>query len=237
MHSLALRHKQRVLDAQKQQKESKPAQSNHAPVYAQKMPGMSLAKSNELSGLKLQLENDLITLKQLSGDEEKAPFKKELIEKFRPLCEIYLQTYQTWAHLDVLFWWLLWRNDVEGFAAVQQTWYEAIEKGLTTPVKFNRDWQTMYLDEVFKHVDEQLKQDQEPSIEYLDIAMVEIEEGLIATNAPLKAKLYKLHGQALQKIGQDEHALQAYEKALKLDANVGVKTVIKQLKAKVKTND
>lgn len=231
--SLALAHKRRVLEqANKQSQKSAEDKS-----FARKAPGMTAAETRKLDEIKEQLDDDLITLSKLNGDEEKTPFKEELIEKYRSLCESLMESHKNWARLKVLFWWLMWRLDTEGFDAVQTDWYRGTENGLTSPDQFKRDWQTIYLDELNTFAKDNLDKLTDDQLNYLSIAAAELESGLLVTNAALKAKIYKVYGQALQAKGQKESALAAYKTAFEFDDGVGVKKVITTLEKELKTDE
>lgn len=227
--SLALAHKKRVL-AQQEAQQNKTAPARTINTASNRGP------SADFNELKTKLEPDLITLQKLNGDEEKHPFKNNLIEKYRPLCEHLMATHENWARLDVLFWWLMWRNDLNGFESVQADWYQAVEHGLTTPNNFKRDWQTVYLDEMFKYSDSAFKAEQEFNQAFITDALGELELGQLVTNTAVKSKLYKLLGQIQQKAGNDQLALDAFKKASSMDPKIGVKTVIKELEKKVNNN-
>ncbi len=227
--SLALAHKKRVLAQQAAQ------QNKTAPVQPQSSSEKRSVPA-DFNELKAKLDPDLMTMQRLNGDEEKHPFKKDLIEKYRPLCEHLIANYDNWARLDVLFWWLMWRNDLNGFDSVQADWYQAIEHGLTTPNNFKRDWQTVYLDEMFKYSDTAFKAEEDFNQAFITGALSELELGQLVTNTAVKSKLFKLLGQIQQKAGNDQLALDAYKKASSMDPKVGVKTVIKELAKKVQAN-
>ncbi|MBD3611449.1 MAG: hypothetical protein HUJ13_03355 [Hydrogenovibrio crunogenus] len=232
--SLALAHKRRVLEEQAKKPAPNPAGDKN---FARKASGMNAAETRKLDEVKSQLDGDLMTLSKLNGDEEKTPFKKDLIEKYRALCEQLMQSHQNWARLKVLFWWFMWRLDVEGFEAVQADWYHGIESGLTTPDSFSRDWQTIYLDALHNFAKDNVENPTDEQLNYLAIATAELESGLMVTNAPLKAKLYKVYGQTLEAKGYADQAVNAYKNALELDDKVGVKKVIAQLEKELKTDE
>ena len=156
--SLARKHKLRVQQKQAQQHKAEPVPVlSHA--ESEKKPMGALPEV--LQKLKDGFEGDRQTLKLLNGDEQRIPFKKELIEKYRPLCEYFIANYDDWARLDCLFWWLMWRSDVESFIDIEPDLYKGVQHGLTTPTQFERDWQTVYSDLVYLYCDENLKADQE----------------------------------------------------------------------------
>lgn len=234
--SLARKHKLKVLKAAEEGQPIQTVAATSAQTQVATLSGTAPGQNDKFAELKANLANELITLKAANGDEERTPYKKELIEKYRPFAES-LMEFADWGNLDVLFWWLMWRLDVEGFEAVQPEWFRGTERGLNCPLPFKRDWQTMYVDELFNYTKREFEADQPFERNFMMIAIAEIESGLLVINAPLKSKLYKLSGQIHQKLGQDENALSDYEKALNYDEQVGVKTVIKELKAKLEIGE
>lgn len=227
--SLARKHKARVQQEKVEQVETefKPVLTNTAVAIKQTMGALPEA----LQKLKDGFDGDRQTLKLLSGNEHREPFKLELIEKYRPLCEYFMQHYDDWAHLDCLFWWLLWRSDVDEFADIQGELYQAVQRGLTTPTKgFERDWQTFYSDFVYLHCDEKIKADESWDATSLSQLVDDIANGDIIINGPLKAKVYAVYGKVSMNAGNTEIAVKAFKTALNLNENVGVKKLLTQCK-------
>jgi len=225
--SLARKHKARVQQKQVQQveKEFKPVLTNTASAVKETMGALPEA----LQKLKDGFDGDRQTLKLLNGNEQREPFKIELIEKYRPLCEYFMRNYDDWARLDCLFWWLMWRSDVEAFTDVQGDLYQAVQHGLTTPTKnFERDWQTFYSDLVYLCCDENIKTDESWDASCLSKLVDDIANGDIIINAPLKAKIYAVYGKVAMNSGNTETASKAFKTALNLNEKVGVKKLLAQ---------
>jgi hypothetical protein len=228
--SLARKHKARAQQKQAQQSTAafQPV-LNSAELTGKKPLG---ALPEALKKLKDGFDGDRQTLKLLNGDEQRTPFKKELIEKYRPLCEYFMANYDDWARLDCLFWWLIWRSDIENFSDIEGDLYSAVQHGLTTPIKgFERDWQTFYADLVFIHFDENLKVDKSGDELCLSKLVADIINGDIIINIPLKAKLFAVYGKVCMRLTQPETAIKAFKMALALNDKVGVKKLLLECEA------
>lgn len=225
---LARQHKAKV-----QQKQAKKSEDDYQPVVKAELlinkPMGALPEA--LQKLKDGFEGDRQTLKLLSGNEQRDPFKVELIEKYRPLCEYFMQNYEDWARLDCLFWWFIWRSDIEAFIDIEPELYKAVVCGLTAPVKgFERDWQTYYCDMVFLYCDENLKAAQEEGKKWDHSCLIklvaDITNGEIIINVPLKAKIYAAYGKVSMQQGNNQDAIKAFTTALELNEKVGVKKLL-----------
>jgi len=215
--SLALMHKQKMLSKKQGQK----------PVDTAKVVVATTTKGNLFQKLKENLSNELVTLKHANGAEERDPYKKELIEKYRDYAQE-LTNFESWKDLSVLFWWLMWRLDIDGFIEVQPLLLDGVKRGLTTPVDFNREFLTIYLDEVLVYSKAAFKKGEDFDTQILAQAIEQLNSGDWTTNQPLKAKLYAQHGKILHKNGEFESAAQNYKTALNIDDGVGVKTQMKR---------
>jgi len=224
--SLARKHKARTQLNSKPDKASSPV-VNHATSEAKAQGPLPEA----LQKLKDGFNGDRQSLKLLNGDQQRDPFKLELIEKYRPLCEHFMKNFNDWARLDCLFWWLMWRSDVEDFTAVEPDLYKAVQCGLTAPIKgFERDWQTLYCDLVYLYCDANLKAAKEEGKEWntfpLCKVVTDITNGDIILNVPLKAKIYAIYGKVAMRLENTEIAAKAFKMALALNDKVGVKKLL-----------
>jgi len=197
--------------------------------------GAALTVPFEIQTLKDGFDADLAIVQSLHGDEQRLPVKKELTDKYQPLFDFYIQNFKSFAHLDVMFYLLLWRTDVLGIISEHLSWELAIERGLTTPERFKRNVQDFYLDSVVVYFDDCEKSgdfDGQFERSALESVISKLDTGEYGTNAPLKAKLFKRYGLFKMKDGelQDlEVAKKYFEKALGLDKGVGVKKLIKEI--------
>ncbi len=227
--SIARQHKQSIL---KNKTEQKAQRLTRAGVTTKATP----AQNATFATLKESLSADLITLKHANGDAERNPFKKELIVKYHDYVKAMMQ-HSNWAGQTVIFYWFLWRLDIEGFESVQSEFYSAIEHGLTTPESFKRDWQTFYLDTVYRYTNEALKAQKEFKSAYLKQAIIDLNNGKMVTNIPLKSKLYALIGKVYFSEKAFGKAIKNFETALNLDEGVGVKKLLRQAQEYFKKED
>lgn len=237
--SLALAHKRRVI-AEREQQQKLEQSSEIAVGIAQILTESKAVKGDvpaELQKLEQQLNADLETLKILKGDQQRDPLKKQMIEKYRPLCEWYMQNFEDWGHLQSLAWWLVWRSDLEDFANIEPLLYQGVEHGLTAPTAFQGTWQAWYCDVVKNHYSKQLKDetkaDEKPDETVISKVIADITNGNIVLNKPLKAKLFAIYGKVVLLREDHQTAVKAFEKALSFDEAVGVKKLLKASAAKI----
>lgn len=232
--SLALLHKRKVTAEKQDKQQSTVTLASNDRQQEKPLPA---GKTDKFAVLKDSLQADLTTLKHANGDAERNPFKQELIEKYREYAESMMANHDNWSGQTVVFYWLIWRFDTEGFESVQQDWYRAIEHGLTTPQGFNRDWQTFYLDEVHNYSKSAFKEEREFNEDYLFGAIDALVKGEIVTNEALKSKLYVIAGKLAFKNEDWQKAAKYCQTALNLNPNAGVKTLLKEALEKAETDD
>jgi hypothetical protein len=179
--------------------------------------------SEKFTSLRENLPNVLGMLKSLSGDEERNGYKAQLITQYRELALHIMDVCEDWGRQDVLALWLIWRMDVEGFMSVQADMFEGVLRGLTTPINYNRDWQSVYLTEMESYYTEAAKAGTVETTEPLDAVIECFSDGRITATPELKARIFKVYGHCLAET-DPQTALNAYEKAELLDPKIGVKT-------------
>jgi hypothetical protein len=226
--SIALKHKRKV-QAKREKEQQKESRSQSAVNLVKLLSGgqhhaqVAGSLPAEFQGLEQQFSGDLETLKILKGDQQRDPLKKQFIEKYRPLCEWYMQNFQDWGHLQSLAWWLVWRGDSEAFIDIEPALYLGIAHGLSTPTLFKGDWQSWYCDQVKNYYSEKLKAEEQPELGIINKVIADIVNGDIVLNQPLKAKLFALYGKVALLTDDHETAVKAFDKALGFDDAVGVK--------------
>lgn len=223
--SIALEHKRKVI-AEREAGKGNELNNHELPASLIKSASKNVVPES-LQKIERQLASDLETLKILKGDQQRDPLKLEMVEKYRPLCEWYMENFKDWGHLESLAWWLVWQVDLKDFEDVEPLIYSGVERGLTAPSKFNGTWQSWYCDLVKAHYSEQLKAEKTPNDVILNKVITDITKGEIVLNKPLKAKLFALYGKVV--LLKDDHkiAAKAFEKALSFDEAVGVKNLLK----------
>lgn len=178
------------------------------------------------------LKQDLSYLKTLSGSKEKDPFKEELIKKYQPLIDKLLATHQgNYGNLDVMWWFYLWHIDLGKLETIHDDFRKAIGAGLETPTSWKMNGQTAFLGYVFQYSNDAYRAKKEFKREYLINAVKDLLSGELATNAPLKVKMFRLVGDWYFDAGQKEQAHNLFELVMTLDSNKGGrKTKLNDLK-------
>lgn len=178
------------------------------------------------------LKNDLGFLKSLSGSKEKAPYKEELVKKYRPLVERLLETHKgNYANLEVMWWFYLWQVDLGRFEEVYDDFRLAIEGGLEPPMTWRTNGHTAFCDLVFTYSHKAVQKKEEFKREYLINAVKDLRSGQLATNAPLKVKMFRLVGDWHFDAGETKEAHDLFEQVMKLDPRKGGrKTKLNELK-------
>lgn len=230
--SIALKHKRKVQAerGKKQQQESLSKSAVNLVALlsgGQKNEPIAGSVPAELKVLEQQFSGDLETLKILKGDQQRDPLKKDFIEKYRPLCEWYMQSFHDWGHLQSLAWWLVWRSDNEAFIDVEPALYLGITHGLTAPTQFKGTWQSWYCDQVKNYYSEKLNAEEQPELMVINKVITDITNGDIVLNQAIKGKLFALYGKVALLTDDHGTAVKAFEKALGFDKAVGVKTLLK----------
>lgn len=178
------------------------------------------------------LKQDLARLRTLAGSKEKAPYKEELIKKYRPLVEKLLATHKgNYANLDVVWWWFIWHVDLGKFEEIHDAFRAAIDGGLEAPTNWKMNGQTAFCGYVFNYAKNAHANGKEFKREYLIKAVEDLLAGELATNAPLKVKMFRLVGDWCFDAGEKEKAHNLFELVMKLDPNKGGrKTKLSDLK-------
>ncbi|WP_299141307.1 phage terminase small subunit [uncultured Vibrio sp.] len=178
------------------------------------------------------LKQDLSYLKTLSGSKEKAPFKETLIQKYPPLVErLRLSHKGDYGSLDVMWWFYLWHVDLGRLDDVYANFRDAVYEGLETPANWKMDGQTAFLGYVFKYSLSATQSDVPFQRSYLLKGVEDLLSGRLATNAPLKVKMFRLVGDWCLEAGENTRAHHLFELVMMLDPNKGGrKGKLKQLK-------
>ncbi|NOI79234.1 hypothetical protein F0237_01070 [Vibrio tubiashii] len=178
------------------------------------------------------LKQDLSFLKSLAGSKEKEPYKQQLVDKYRPLIEKLLATHQgNYANLEVMWWFYLWQVDLGQFEAVYADFRLAIDSGLEPPTTWRTNGHTAFCDLVFTYSHQAVQNNKPFTKDHLIQTVNDLQSGHLATNAPLKAKMYRLVGDWYLEDGEKKLAHDMFEQVMRLDPNKGGrKTKLKELK-------
>ncbi|MGF1842257.1 phage terminase small subunit [Vibrio clamense] len=178
------------------------------------------------------LKQDLARVRTLSGSKEKDPYKESLIDKYRPLVEQLRDTHKgDYGNLDVMWWFYLWHVDLNKFEDIHDDFRAAIDAGLETPTNWKMNGQSAYCGYVFKYAHDAHTKKVAFKPDYLLAAVRDLLKGDLATNAPLKVKMFRLVGDWHFEAGEKEQAHNLFELVMKLDPDKGGrKTKLKDLK-------
>lgn len=177
------------------------------------------------------LETDLGFVRTLAGFEEKNAFRKELIKKYKGQAEHLLATRANLEGLDLLWWYYLWQVDCGLLELIHDEFRSAVSRGLSTPRKWSSSAEVAYCDVIFRYSDGAHKANATFNHAYLTRAIVDINEGKLAVNGPLKVKMFRLAGKLLDEAGAKEEALALFEAVMQMDPNRGgCKKRIQELK-------
>lgn len=183
------------------------------------------------SEMQHKLKLDLEFARTLAGSEEKVPFKLELIKKYKPHVMKLLKTHENLEGLDVIWWWYQWQMDCGQFEEFHDEFKKLILRGLDTPRGWKSNGETAYCDIVFQYSHKAHKAQKECNRQYLIDAVQDLLSGAMATNAPLKVKMFRLVGDWYEAEGKQAEALALFERVMMIDPNKGGrKTKVNELK-------
>ncbi len=210
----------------------KPQNEQSVPVSNHTIAAVSSGFVNKpWDEIQATLKQDLCYLRTLAGSQEKDPYKTQLVEKYRPVVEQLLTTHDNLENLEVIWWFYQWQVDLGKLPMVHDALRRAIDQGLETPNSWKMNGQTGYCDMVFKYSFKANEQQLEFDREYLIQAVSDLQEGKLATNAPLKVKMFRLVGDWHYLDGDKKSAYALYDSVMKLDTNKGGrKTRLNELK-------
>ncbi|SHO57884.1 terminase endonuclease subunit [Vibrio quintilis] len=224
-----------------------PLQRQRDAILARNAGGAPQPASVNTDSLHLHLaefEQDKSALKSFAQIAEKVNYKRDvLIPKYRPLAEQYIESgecYQNPVFTDMV----IWLFDTDELDTAISWCLTAIERGLPSPERFNRNWPTICADFVLEWSENQFDNGQ--SVEpYFSQIFERIDD---AWNVPekLAAKWYKLAGYMLianddgepqpSHIGNLEQLQRAESLLLKAHEKhnkIGVKTQIDRIRMRM----
>jgi hypothetical protein len=177
------------------------------------------------------LKMDLEYARTMAGSTEKVPFKGALIKKYKPVITNLLSTHDNLDGLDVIWWFYQWQIDCGLLDTIHDEFKALVLKGLNSPQGWRSNGQTAYLDIIFKYSDGAKKANTKFNAQYLSDAVTDLLSGTLATNAPLKVKMFRLMGDLFYEADKKEEALALFEAVMAIDPEKGGrKTKVKDLK-------
>lgn len=227
-------------EAQAQQLAQQQSEPVKAPVHnvAVHQETQSRLIEKPWQDIQAMLKQDISYLRTLAGSQEKDPYKQELVSKYRPLVEKLLITHDNLNKLDVVWYFYQWQVDLCLLEQVHDAFRAAIAKGLETPDNWKSNGQTAYCDMVFKYSHNAFANNAPFKRDYLQNAVSDLQQGVLATNAPLKVKMFRLVGNWHYDQGEQKQAHDLFEQVMKLDPKRGgCKTKLKELKQELGYDD
>ncbi len=206
---------------QRQQAAPKPQVVDVAESVAKGLKANVTIADKPWDEIQIMLKKDLEYVRTLAGSQEKDPYKEALVTKYQPVVESLLTTHGNLENLDVIWWFYQWQIDLGKLPMVHECFRAAIDLGLETPQSWKANGQTTYCDIVFQHAFKAHEQKQEFNRDYLTQAVSDLQQGKLATNAPLKVKMFRLVGDWHYENGEKEQAYALFETVMKLDPNKG----------------
>lgn len=207
----------------KRQAQLKPKQANaQAPQPEVRITARPALLGKPWQETQAMLKRDLEYARTLSGSKEKDPFKEQLIKKYRPLVEELLETHQgNYGNLDVMWWWFLWHVDLGKLEDIYEDFRAAIGAGLECPNTWKMNGQTAFLGYVQKYSQQAYDAKKPFKREYLIRSVQDLRAGELATNSPLKVKIFRLVGDWHFEAGEKKEAHDLFEQVMKMDPTKG----------------
>lgn len=197
---------------------------------ATNLPIHNPLKGKSWSDIQYMLEVDLELVRTLPGFDEKNAFRAELIKKYQATAQALLATKKSFEGLDLLWWYFLWQVDCGQLEQVHDDFKAAVERGLSTPRRWNTNGQTAFCDIVFKHAHAAYREKREFNHIHLAQLVADISHGKFAINSALKVKMYRLVGDLMLEAGRKQEALILFKAVMAIDPNRGGrKTLVQEL--------
>jgi len=203
-----------------------PAQKFLAKHYAQKERNTTNIKATNAYEMMLaKLNNDRLRLKKFQSTEAKIDLKKILIPEYMDWINGVLSADNAQQD-DVFMRLLVWMIDTKQFELAYPLAEHALKHNWITPDEYQRQTATLITEELANTVLTQISNKQDVNADILlKFADLVADKDMFDQ---VRAKLNKAIGYTLKE-KDPEQALSYLKRALELDENSGVKTVIKEL--------
>lgn len=187
----------------------------------------AVSEPDHRGNIELKFHNDW---QQISGIQSHSK-RNELKAEFLPAYQAYIDgtiAAGVGEQNDMLLKLMVWALDSQNFATATQIAQFALLNDMVMPEPFSRDVATVYAEQISEELIKNIPI--ERAADYADSVQkaVDITTGYDMPDQ-VRAKLYRALGNTL-KTDKPSDAISAYEMAIKLDANVGAKTDLAQLK-------
>lgn len=175
----------------------------------------------------MRLRGHLQELKAIQSTERKIARKAEILPEYDAYIDGVMEA-DSGVQDDVFMTVLVWAIDAHEFDQALEMVRFALDHEMALPERFDRSLQALAVEEISDAV---LKQEADLTLERAK----ELDDLTIGLDMhdQIRAKLYRVIGQLHQAKEHDEEAINAYERALKLDEGVGVKSTLKKLVKKI----
>ena len=183
-----------------------------------------------IGGMALKFWNDFENLSNIQSISHKKELKAELLPSYLPWIEGTIAE-GVGAQDDMLVKLMVWCLDTHDFKVAIDIAEYALLNDFVMPEPFKRDVATVFVEQLS---DEMLSLDRDPDasniVDHADLIQRAI-DSTTGQDMPdqVRAKLYRVLGDSLKDAKPNE-AINAYEKAIKLDDKVGCKKDLEQLR-------
>ena len=181
-------------------------------------------------GMALKFWNDFENLSNIQSISHKKELKAELLPSYLPWIEGTIAE-GVGAQDDMLVKLMVWCLDTHDFKVATDIAEYALLNDFVMPEPFKRDVATVFVEQLS---DEMLSLDKDPDASNIADHADLIQRAIDSTTGQdmpdqVRAKLYRVLGDSLKDAKLNE-AINAYEKAIKLDDKVGCKKDLEQLR-------
>lgn len=223
-------------NALKQANDAKAAQLRNN-QQVQRMPTSEIGNTadeptSESGNIELRFYADQQRLKTVQSELAKRELKAELLPKYLPWIEGTL-TISPAPQNDLLVWLMVWAIDARNYQLAFTIASHCLLNNMVMPEPFTRDIATVFAEQM----SDGILEDTSTAGNFADIIeqVVEMLKSFDIVDQ-VRAKLYKAYGISIQTTRATD-ALTAYETALRLSSNIGVKKLIETLKRAIKHAD
>lgn len=187
----------------------------------------------ELETHKVIMDDAIDEMKNLEDIEDRDSYKAEAIKRVEAFVMGYVGSAAKYPNI-VAVWMMIFLFDLGDIArAIPLALHLATQKIHKMPQRFNSSIYQFICDYVYDWSVKQLEANKSAG-PYLDDVMKAIESEKWQLSDIVHGKMYAIHGKHLEALGEDEAALNAFEKAMGLNERAGVKKKIERLRAKLK---
>lgn len=187
----------------------------------------------ELETHKVIMGDAITEMKNLEDIEDRDSYKAEAIKRVEAFVMGYVESAAKYPNI-VAVWMMVFLFDLGDIArAVPLALHLATQKIHKMPQRFNSSVYQFICDYVYDWSVKQLEANKSAG-PYLEQVIQAIESEKWQLSDIVHGKMYAIHGKHLEALGEDEAALNAFEKAMDLNERAGVKKKIERLTAKLK---